>query len=208
MLFMGVFDWNHAEGDTYMRDMTTSHPRLTPGHVLTPFSVETLSHGRVAVPHDGDGLLHLQFRRFAGCPICSLHLRSFARAKERLAAEGIATMAFFHSSRSSLAPYHADLPFFVVPDPERAHYRTFGVESSMAGLLHPRAMLAGMLGLARAPSNPFVGEGGHAGLPADFLVSRGGAVLAVKYGKHADDQWDVDEVIRRAHLASLRHQPV
>jgi hypothetical protein len=30
----------------------------------------------------------------------------------------------------------------------------------------------------------------------------------VKYGKHADDQWDVDEVIRRAHLASLRHQPV
>ncbi|HMZ13123.1 MAG TPA: AhpC/TSA family protein, partial [Mycobacterium sp.] len=26
----------------------------------------------------GPGRLHLQFRRFAGCPICSLHLRSFA----------------------------------------------------------------------------------------------------------------------------------
>ncbi len=112
-------------------------------------------------------------------------------------------MAFFHSSRSSLAPYHADLPFFVVPDPDRTHYRTFGVESSIVGLLHPRAMMAGVRGLAQAPSNPLVGEGGHAGLPADFLVSRRGIVLAAKYGKHADDQWEVDEVIRRAHLASL-----
>jgi len=25
-----------------------------------------------------DGLVHLQFRRFAGCPVCNLHLRSFA----------------------------------------------------------------------------------------------------------------------------------
>jgi hypothetical protein len=33
------------------------------------------------------------------------------------------------------------------------------------------------------------------GLPADFLVSGGGIVKAVHYGRHAGDQWSVDEVL-------------
>jgi hypothetical protein len=35
-------------------------------------------------------------------------------------------------------------------------------------------------------------------LPADFLISRDGRVLARKYGAHAYDQWSVDELLTLA----------
>jgi hypothetical protein len=35
-------------------------------------------------------------------------------------------------------------------------------------------------------------------MPADFLIASDGAVVARKYGKHADDQWSVDELLRLA----------
>jgi hypothetical protein len=38
-------------------------------------------------------------------------------------------------------------------------------------------------------------ENGMVGLPADFLVDGEGIVRASKYGAHADDQWDVDELL-------------
>jgi hypothetical protein len=42
---------------------------------------------------------------------------------------------------------------------------------------------------------PLFPEGGRYGLPADFLVSPDGIVLAAHYGMHADDQWSVDTVL-------------
>ena len=180
---------------------TATPSRRVAGELLSPFSLETLSHGRLQVP--GTGLIHLQFRRFAGCPICSLHLRSFARGVSRLEAAGITSVAFFHSSAESLRPYHAELPFPVVPDPERRWYRAFGVERSLRSVLDPRAWAAGVRGLVQAPSNPLVGEGGHLGLPADFLIAPDGRLLDVRYGTHADDQWELEELLERAERLRL-----
>jgi hypothetical protein len=39
-------------------------------------------------------------------------------------------------------------------------------------------------------------------LPGDFLIAPDGRVLASKYGKHADDQWSVDEELALARTAS------
>jgi hypothetical protein len=33
------------------------------------------------------------------------------------------------------------------------------------------------------------------GLPADFLLDPDGTVVAAHYGRHADDQWSVDELL-------------
>jgi hypothetical protein len=38
-------------------------------------------------------------------------------------------------------------------------------------------------------------------LPADFLVDAQGRVVAAHYGRHADDHWEVDEVLRLARGA-------
>lgn len=176
--------------------MTTQDARRSVNEVLTPFRLTTLSHGELHVP--SAELTHLQFRRYAGCPVCNLHLRSFAKGVAQLDAANVRTIAFFHSTRESMMPYQGDLPFPVVADPERHWYRLFGVERSPLGLLHPSVMWAGMKGLASVPSNALAGEGGLDGLPADFLIDTAGTIRGVSYGRHANDQWSLHEVLARA----------
>jgi peroxiredoxin len=169
---------------------------LEVGAQVAPFEVQTLSHGQLRVP--SGGLLHLQFQRFAGCPICNLHMKSFAQGLERLRASGVQTVAFFHSSAESMRPFQGDLPFPVVPDPEQRLYRQFSVGRSALAALHPSAMWAAMKGMLTAPANPLRGEGGTSGLPADFLLGPDGRVLAVHYGDHANDLWSVEQVLELA----------
>ncbi|HEX4301292.1 MAG TPA: peroxiredoxin-like family protein [Rhizomicrobium sp.] len=157
----------------------------------------------IALP-DAARLTHLQFRRFAGCPICNLHLRSFTRRIVEIAAAGIAEVVVFHSTAEEMRRYEADLPFAVIGDPDFKLYREFGVEAAPRALANPRAILAIArtlvpvaaqllrTGRLAANLNP---HGGRLGLPADFLIAPSGLVVAAKYGEHADDQWNVDELL-------------
>ncbi|GIF96498.1 peroxiredoxin-like family protein [Catellatospora citrea] len=159
---------------------------------------------------DPDRLVHLQFRRFAGCPICHLHLRSFVRAADRLTDAGVREIVFFHSGVDELREHVRDLPFAVIADGDKRWYRAFGVEAGARALLDPRAWpgivraVTAALWLlprrkAHLPSaNP---SGGRLGLPADLLIGPDGTVLAAKYGTHADDQWSVEEVLTLARTA-------
>jgi peroxiredoxin len=174
--------------------------RLQPGDLVASRELDTIASGPVRVP-DLDHLVHLQFRRYSGCPICHLHLRSFANRQDELAAAGIQEVAVFHSSAETMRGYQADLPFAVVADPGRALYREFGVEKSPRMVLHPRAWLAAMRGWTR--SLPADDGSGHLGQPADFLIEPGGRLLACHNGAHANDQWSVDDLLRlvKAHAA-------
>lgn len=175
------------------------------GSVLEPIDVVALDGTPVRVP--GSGRVHLQFRRFAGCPICSLHLRGFADRHAEIAAAGITEVVFFHSAAKHLQGYQAQLPFAVVADPDRVYYRRFGVEKGVRSLANPRALSAavrsGRQWVAHRGDPDWAGVGQndgstHLGLPADFLVDPDGTVAAVHYGSHADDQWSVDEVLALA----------
>lgn len=176
--------------------------RLAVGDVVEPVALTALDGSVIAVP--GPGRVHLQFRRFAGCPICSLHLRGFAGRHAEIAAAGITEVAFFHSSAEHLRGYQADLPFAVIADPDRVFYRSFGVEKGVRSLANPRALAAAFRGgrqwLAHRGDPDWAGVGDndgttHLGLPADFLIDTDGTVLAVHYGSHADDQWSVDQLL-------------
>lgn len=169
--------------------------RRTPGERIAPFRLETLSHGPIDLP--GPGYVHLQLRRFAGCPICNLHMARFAKEHARLVAAGVRTVAVFHSPAEVMRPYQGDLPFAVVPDPERRWYRLFGAERSALASFHPRAMWSAMKGLASARASPLAGASDPSQLPADVLLDRHGTIVDVHYGAHADDQWSVDELLAR-----------
>ncbi|MCG7610014.1 MULTISPECIES: peroxiredoxin-like family protein [Mycobacterium] len=180
---------------------STSNPPTTVGR--NQFLSVTGEH--IPVP-DPDSLVHLQFRRFAGCPICNLHLQSFVARHAEIRAAGIREVVFFHSPAAELAEHTADLPFATIADPDRNVYRQFGVESSPRALLDPRSWPAIVRGGAltvrgrfRAPAARQAG--GRLGLPADFLIAPNGAVPAAKYGAHADDQWSVDDLLERAATA-------
>ncbi len=111
--------------------------------------LETVRSERILIP-DRAAIVHLQFRRFAGCPMCDLHLQSLVKQHKQIASAGVREVVIFHSSAEALAPYVRDLPFAVVADPAKRLYREFGVESSPRALLDPRAWLR-LYHLARKP---------------------------------------------------------
>lgn len=171
---------------------------LDVGSKVDARALETIDGERVTVPTP-DAIVHLQFRRFAGCPICNLHVRSVARRHDEIAAAGVVEVAVFHSAAEELRRYQADLPFAVIADPERTLYREFGVESSIRSVLHPKAWRAGARGMRWTTPGGALGlREAHLGLPADFLIGPDGTVLARKYGAHADDQWSVNEMLSLA----------
>ncbi|WP_068180906.1 peroxiredoxin-like family protein [Mycobacterium sp. UM_CSW] len=164
--------------------------------LVTPRELVSVSGDAVPIP-DPNRLVHLQFRRFAGCPICNLHLRSIVRRHDEIAAAGVREVVVFHSTDEELRRYAGDLPFAVVGDPTKALYDEFGVGTSPRSVLHPRALVSALRsGMGNVNMHP---TGGHLGLPADFLIGTDGRVLACKRGRHANDQWTVDEVLAQAH---------
>ncbi|QQQ77012.1 AhpC/TSA family protein [Saccharothrix sp. 6-C] len=171
---------------------------------------EAVLGGTVRVP-DPHTLVHLQFRRFAGCPVCNLHLRSVVRRHDEITARGVTEVVVFHSSAAELRPHAVDLPFAVVGDPEKRLYVEFGVESAPRSVLDPRAWGAMVRGVVR-DLGPVLRvrrplpkpEGGRLGLPADFLIAPDGTVVAEKRGQHAYDQWSVDELLAHAQVLASK----
>jgi peroxiredoxin len=183
--------------------------RLTPGERVPPRNLGAIDGQTVMLPAP-TGRTHLQFRRFAACPICHLHLRSFATRSQEIADAGITEVVFFHSAAEELRGYQSLLPFTVIADPDKVQYRQFGVEAGMRALLHPKAWWAAMRGstaLLRRndPDSAGVGMGdgtSHLGLPADFLIHPDGTIVAAHYGRHADDQWSVGDLLDLIRLPS------
>lgn len=178
--------------------MPRNPSRIAPGDSVDVRQVDTVSSGPVTLP-DPQRLTHLQFRRYAGCPICNLHLRSFGQRHDELEAAGVREIAVFHSTTEAMTPYQDTLPFVLIADPQRKLYREFGVERSLRSIADPRAWAAAARGWNRhLPPQSDTGDGGHTGLPADFLIAPDGRILACKYGSHANDQWTFEEVLDQA----------
>src|SRR5713101_369663 len=138
--------------------------KIRVGDIVDKRSIETIQSTRIDIPNETQ-MTHLQFRRFAGCPICHLHLRSFIHRHDELVANQIQEVAVFHSPKKDMVEHHAASPFALVADPTRSLYVAFGVETSPLSILHPGAWLAALKGIATVgPSLPGKGES-YLGLP-------------------------------------------
>jgi peroxiredoxin len=154
-----------------------------------------------AVPVPADRLVHLQFRRYSGCPVCNLHLRQLATRHAEITGAGITEVVVFHSTAETMLELQGDLPFAAVADPGQQLYREFGV--GRIGLrnfwigLTPRSWRGAITALRAAPSlRSAYGRGErHLGLPAEFLIAPDGRVLVAHYGRYLDDHWSVDELL-------------
>jgi peroxiredoxin len=180
--------------------------RLVAGQEIPATALTAVGGAPVDVP-DPAHLVHLQFRRFAGCPVCNLHLRSIVRRHDEITAAGIREVVVFHSSEQELRAHVADLPFAVIADPGKHLYVRYGVEAGARALLNPRVWGRILQGIARdlpallrrgKPAPALQQPNGRLGLPADFLIAGDGHLVAVKYGSHAYDQWSVDELLALA----------
>jgi peroxiredoxin len=178
------------------------------GDAFPALELAATSGQLVTVPDPAGDHVHLQLRRFAGCPICNLHLRSIVARHDEIRSAGIREVVVFHSTAAELAKHEAELPFPLIADPERALYRRLGVQRRPGSLLSPRALGAAIAGEAAALTNhstkrgalgPVKPTGGRLGLPAEFLIAPDGRITALNYGRHAYDQWTVDELLDHAH---------
>ncbi|MFW6600042.1 peroxiredoxin-like family protein [Propionibacteriaceae bacterium Y2011] len=177
---------------------------LEPGHIVEHRQLETI-HGEVVSLPDPDRVIHLQFRRFAGCPLCCVHLRDVARRYDEIRSAGIVELAVFHSEVDAMQVHQGDLPFAVVSDPARVLYDEFGLHTSARAVLDPRAWTgplnpyAWQVGLRERAELNRLGRFGRGEtwlmLPGDFLIAPDGRLLAAHYGVHANDHWSVDELL-------------
>ncbi|MEU3476734.1 MULTISPECIES: peroxiredoxin-like family protein [Streptomyces] len=191
----------------------TSRTRLEPGHSVPLRTLDPVLGPPVTLP-DPERHIHVQFRRFAGCPVCNLHLRSVVQRHEEIERAGIREVVFFHSPADELREHVTHLPFAVVADPGRLLYAEFGVEAHRRALLDPRGWPAIARAVVRGAWELFSGRGrlpaasqptGRLGLPADFLIAPDGRLAAVKYGEHVYDQWSVDELLTLASTLRAAH---
>lgn len=174
---------------------------IVAGAVVAARVLDSLAGPPVSVP-DRHQLVHLQFRRFAGCPFCTLHLANIERRHGELVAAGIREVVVFHSTAAALRKHQGQAyRFDIIPDPHKHLYREFGVERSLRGLLDLRVLGAEVRGLRAKLRHRTLGfnmRGGALGLPADFLIDPSGVVVAAKYGTNTYDQWTVDELLALA----------
>lgn len=182
------------------------------GETFPHLELDSIDGTKVPIPDPGGMLTHVQMRRFAGCPICNLHLRSIVQRAGEIEAAGIREVVVFHSTTEELLTYQDELPFAVIADPARELYRRFGVERSPRAVLDRRTVRVSLkVGRVfadevrrRGAPEPLRPTGGRLGLPADFLIDAGGTVVAAKYGEHAYDQWTVDELLALPGRQPLR----
>lgn len=175
--------------------------KLKVGDSLAGRVFETADDRRVDIPRRDGGLVHIQFRRWVGCPICNMHLQGFRKRHGELEGAGVHEVVFFHSSAEDIRDFQKDMPFDMVGDPTKRYYREFGVESSIWFFLSVKTLWAAVRGVLNGWVNLKMNHG-PTGLPADFLLGADGRVLAAKYGKTADDNWEVDDVLRLAKEVS------
>jgi len=189
-------------------------PRIFAGDRFPTLHLKGIDSEPVSVPDPATPLTHLQFRRFAGCPVCNLHLRSVSGRLAEITTAGIREVVIFHSTPAELRKYQDDMPFAVISDPDKTLYRRFGVEASPKAILRPAAWralpggwrhaLADAWRQRRAPL-PARPTNGNLGLPADLLITADGHVIAAKYGEHAYDQWTVEVLLT---TAAHHHTPM
>jgi peroxiredoxin len=183
--------------------------KYTKGMYVKAATLQSVSDEKIRLPA-GDKLIHLQFRRFAGCPVCNLHLQSFARKQQQLHQAGIKEVIVFHSGKEALLQQTRGFPFSLIADPKKKLYKAFGVASSPWALLHPKTFLTIIKGVVvsfieylqgKHPLPSLRPEGGSLGLPADFLIDTDGKIIDCYYGRHADDHWSVEDVLQKATVA-------
>jgi peroxiredoxin len=172
--------------------------KIKTGGQFPSISLRSIHDKQVSIPDSGAKFVHFQFLRFASCPVCNLHLQSFVKRDREVKAAGIREVVVFHSPKESLLEYQSGFPFDVVGDPEKNLFKQFGVENSLWAIFSPKGLLYTMKANLQKNKPKIRPEGGVLGLPAEFLISSIGKVVASHYGTHSADRWSVDDVLALA----------
>src|SRR5437773_3183748 len=129
-----------------MHATSSTDDKARVGDAFPTLELAAASGQLVTIPDPDGDYVHLQLRRFAGCPIWNLHLRTIVTRHDEIRVHGIREVVVFHSTAKELAKHEAELPFPLIADPKRELYQRLGVERGAGSLLSGRALRAAMAG--------------------------------------------------------------
>lgn len=174
--------------------------RLKEGDTVRPFEAWDLDGRRVELQaHPGRHVL-LSFYRYASCPLCNLRIHELSLKSGEWKAGGLDVLAVFQSPQEKLQQYvgRQQAPFPMIPDPEQALYRLYGVGHSWLGFLKAWAMRLPEIGRSVLGKGFLPGsvEGGIHRIPADFLIRPDGRLAMAYYGHDIGDHLPLERIER------------
>lgn len=163
---------------------------LQVGDAARPFTGKDLA-GKVINLQDYAGKkVLLTFLRSASCPLCGVRFLHLVQQYPRFQALGLEVIAVIESSQAATQRYVDRLqpPFPVIPDPEKAIFRLYGVHASFFGMVRGLTLrLGGYWEAYRKRVGGRISAGDLTLLPADFLINPDTTIFAAHYGKDIGD---------------------
>lgn len=143
-----------------------------------------------------EGPVVVSFTRYAGCPVCQLHVGRMAAAMPEFRARACGVWMVFQSTPERLGEAMARWQpgFAAVADPAGELYDAFGAAASVTGYLHPRS-LAALVRATVAGKRHGRFEGRETQMPADFVLGPGGRIALARYGGDVGDDAPVEALL-------------
>lgn len=139
----------------------------------------------------------LVFLRHLGCPICQMELVTLAERFPAFAERDAALVVVVESPRDRAAAFVAgrDVPYRLVPDPERELYARFGMaRGGLTQFVAPGAVLKTLKATARGHLHGRF-EGSELQLPGEVVADAEGVVRHVRVGRHVGDTASVEQLL-------------
>jgi len=167
--------------------------RLAIGQMAPSFATHDLYGRPVALESYRGVYVLLSFYRFAVCPICNVRMYQLAQQAEAYQRRGLYFIACIESSPANAHFYldRTNYPFPLIPNLGGSLYHTYGVGSSLFGVM--KGMLtrrqsyreASRLNLGGWNMRRMDGDIGR--MPADFLIGPDGRIRLAYYGQDTGD---------------------
>ena len=173
--------------------------RLIDGQKAPNFSVSDMAGKEHSLERYLGKYLLLSFYRYASCPFCNLRISQLMQRADVFKTEGLEILAVFQSPEEKIRHYVGKQhpPFSIVPDPDRALYRTYRLETSWMGMLKAMTFRMGDMMKAFVKGfSPGTMEGEKNRLPADFLIGPDGTIIEAYYGKDIGDHMPFETIER------------
>ena len=171
--------------------------RLKKGDNAPNFSAVTTGEKKITLEELKGKKILLSFYRYASCPLCNLRIQELISYQAQLESGGFEIIAVFQSSSERIKSYveKDPVPFKIIPDPDLALYKKYGLEGSWLGLfkaiLKPSKFFkAKALGFSPGPVDGPVNR-----LPGDFIIDEKGKLLECHYGKDIGDHLSIEKII-------------
>ena len=165
--------------------------KLEKNQTAPEFTVRDVMGNTVSLKNFHGKKVYLVFMRFAGCPVCNLHVHSLLKQAENFKNKNISVVLVYESSPEIMREYleGENYPFTFIADPQDQLYNLYSVESSMlkimAGMFH--GLMKKFFAGNKLFKKKIVMDGKQNRLPAEFLIDEQGRLSMVHYSNFLGD---------------------